>query len=156
MAHVVVVVILLGIGLIVPRRKQAPGGLKRTPKWKITARMVLIPFAVVAFWGLMFCIADVGLGFSFILGGVGAVLLGLGFCWGFTNVCTFLYSPRCYRLWKRNGGDPFYDTLDEPFNTDPDAVRYQELYQEAARQQNQAANPPSPDPTRGIDDPNII
>ena len=129
--------------------------MKRTPKLTIVARMVIIPFLVVGFWGLMFCIADVGLGFCFVLGGVIAVLLGIGFCWAFTNICTFLYSPRYYRIWKAGGGDPFFSTLDPPFNTDPDAVRYQELYQEAARQQ---ADPPpaAPDFTQSIDDPNVI
>jgi hypothetical protein len=155
MNPILVVLILLGVWLFFPRRKQVPGGLKRTPKWKIVFRMVLIPFLVVGFWGAMFCIADVGLGFRFVLGGVGAVALGLLFCWAFTNICTFLYSPRYYRIWKAGGGDPFFSTLDPPFNTDPDAVRYQELYQEAARQQ--AGPPPTPpDLTRGINDSNII
>jgi hypothetical protein len=151
----IVLVILLVIWLLLPRRRQTPGGLKRTPKLTIIARMVIIPFVIVGFWGLMLSIAAPVLGLCLVLGGVGAVLVGLGFCWGFTNVCTFLYSPRCYRLWKRNGGDPFYDTLDEPFNTDPPSVRYQELFREAARQQ---ADPPPtpPDSTRGIDDPNVI
>jgi hypothetical protein len=151
----IVLVILLVIWLLLLTRKQAPGQLKRTPKWKITARMVIIPFAVVGFWGLMLSIADVGLGFCLVLGGVGAVLVGLGFCWGLTNILTFLSHPREYRIWKRNGGDPFFDTLDEPFNTDPPSVRYQELFKEAARQQ---ADPPpaAPDPTKGIDDPNIL
>jgi len=148
----IVLVILLGIWLIFPRRRTAT---KRTPKLTIVARMVIIPFVAVGFRGLMLSIAAPVLGLFLVLGGVGAVLLGLGFCWGFTNVCTFLYSPRYYRLWKKNGGDPFYDTLDEPFNTDPPSVRYQELYREAARQQ---ADPPpaAPDSTRGIDDENII
>jgi len=151
----IILVILLVIWLFLPKRKPASGGLKRTPKLTIVARMVIIPFAVVGFWGLMLSIAAPVLGLCLVLGGVGAVLFGLGFCWGFTNLLTFLYSPRCYRLWKKGGGDPFFDTLDQPFNTDPDAVRYQELYQEAARQQ---ADPPPavPDPTRGIDDENII
>ena len=155
MNPIIVLVILLVIWLLLPRRKQAPGCQRRTPKLTIAARMVVIPFLVVGFWGLMLSIAAPVLGLFLVLGGVGAVLLGLGFCWGFTNVCTFLYSPRYYRLWKKNGGDPFYDTLDEPFNTDPPSVRYQELYREAARQQ---ADPPpaAPDPTRGIDDENII
>jgi len=117
--------------------------------------MVVIPFLVVGFWGLMLSIAAPVLGFCLVLGGVGAVFLGIGFCWGFTNFATFLYSPRCYRLWKKNGGDPFFDTLDRPFNNDPDSIRYQELFEEAARQQ--ADTPPAaPDPTRGIDDPNVI
>jgi len=90
---------------------------------------------VVSFWGSMFCIADPETGFYFVLGGVGAILGAIGWCWGFTNICTFLYSPRYYRLWKKGGGDPFFDTLDFPLNTDTDSVRYQELYQEKARQE---------------------
>ena len=120
--------------------------------------MVIIPFAVVGFWGAMFCIADVGLGFCFVLGGMVAVALGLLFCWAFTNFFTFLSHPREYRLWKAGGGDPFFDTLDRPFNNDSDAARYQELYREQARQELEELFPPPtpPDPTRGINDPNVI
>jgi len=151
----IILVILLVIWLFLPKRKPASGGLKRTPKLTIVARMVIIPFAIVGFWGLMLSIAAPVLGLCLVLGGVAAVALGLLFCWGFTNVCTFFYSPRCYRLWKKGGGDPFFDTLSGPFNNDPDATRYQELFKEAARQQ---ADPPpaAPDPTKGIDDENII
>ena len=130
--------------------------MKRTPKRTIIFRMVIIPFAVVAFWGLMFCIADVSAGFYLVLGGVVAVFGGIGFCWAFTNVCTFLYSPRYYRLWKKGGGDPFFDTLDSPFNTDPDSPRYQEMFDAAARQECEQVSPPPSDPSKGIDDPNVI
>jgi hypothetical protein len=132
--------------------------MKRTSKLTIIFRIGIIPFLVVSFWGLMFCIADPETGFCFVLGGVGAILGAIGWCWGFTNVCTFLYSPRYYRLWKKGGGDPFFDTLDFPLNTDPDSVRYQELYQEKARQEFEEMFPPpaAPDFTRGIDDPNVI
>ncbi len=155
MNPIIVLVILIGIWLLFPSRQGLSGGLKRTPKLTIVARMVIIPFAVVGFWGLMLSIAAPVLGLCLVSGGVGAVLVGLGFCWGFTNLATFIYSPTYYRLWKGNGGDPFFDSVDEPFNMDPDSVRYAELYQEAARQQ---ADPPpaAPDPTRGIDDPNVI
>ena len=80
--------------------------MKRTPKQTIIFRMVIIPFAVVAFWGLMFCIADPGVGFCFVLGGVGAVFLGLAFCWAFTNFFTFLLHPREYQIWKKGRGRP--------------------------------------------------
>jgi hypothetical protein len=154
MNSVLVVLILVALWLFLPTRTQT-GCQRRTPKWKIIFRMVIIPFAVVGFWAAMFSIADVGLGFSFILGGVGAVLVGIGWCWGVTNLGTFLSHPREYRLWKKGGGDPWFDTLDRPFNTDSDATRYQELYRERARQQ---ADPPpaASDPTRGIDDPNVL
>jgi hypothetical protein len=150
-------VILFVFWLFLPTRTQ-PGCQRRTSKLTIIFRLVLIPSLVVGFWGLMFCIADVGLGFSFVLGGVGAVLLGIGWCWGVTNLGTFLCHPREFRLWKKGGGDPFFSTLDPPFNNDPDSVRYQELYQERARQELEEMFPPpaAPDPTRGIDDENII
>jgi len=155
MNPIIVVLILFVLWLFLPTRRRVPGSLKRTPKLTIVFRMVIIPFAVVGFWGLMLSIAAPVLGFFLVLGGVGAVLVGLGFCWGLTNILTCLSHPREYRIWKRNGGDPFFDTVDEPFNTDPSSVRYQELFKEAARQQ---ADPPpaAPDPTRGIDDENII
>jgi hypothetical protein len=158
MNPVIVVSILFVLWLFLPTRKQAPGCQRRTSKLTIIFRLVIIPFLVVGFWGLMFCIADPGLGFSFVGGGVGAVLLSIAFLWGFTNFFTFLCHPREYRLWKRGGGDPWFDTLDPPFNTDSDATRYQELYRERARQQAEELFPPpaAPDLTRGIDDENVI
>jgi len=158
MNPIIVVLILFVLWLLFPIQKRAPGESKRTSKLTIIFRMVLIPFAVVGFWGAMFCIADVGLGFSFILGGVGAVLLSIAFLWGVTNLGTFLSHPREYRLWKKGGGDPFFSTLDPPFNNDPDSVRYQELYQERVRQELEELFPPpaAPDLTRGIDDPNVL
>jgi hypothetical protein len=118
----------------------------------------LIPFAVVAFWAAMLSIADVGLAFNFVLGGVIAVVLSIAFLWGFTNLGTFLSHPREYRLWKKGGGDPWFDTVDEPFNNDPPSIRYQELCREKARQEWEEMFPPPmpPDPTKGIDDPNVL
>jgi hypothetical protein len=132
--------------------------MTRTPKLTIIFRIAIIPFLVVSFWGLMFCIADPEIGFYFVLGGVGTILGAIGWCWGFTNVCTFLYSPRYYRLWKKGGGDPFFDTLDFPLNTDSGETRYQELFRERARQELEDLFPPpaAPDFSRGIDDPNVI
>jgi quinol-cytochrome oxidoreductase complex cytochrome b subunit len=93
MNPVLVGVILFVLWLFLPTRKQAPGESKRTPKWKITARMVIIPFAVVGFWGAMFCIADVGLGFCFVLGGVIAVALGLLVLLGFHQLLHVRVPP---------------------------------------------------------------
>ena len=107
-----------------------------------------------------------GLGFYLVLGGVAALVLGIGFCWAFTNFFTFLLCPREYRLWKAGGGDPFFDTLDSPLNNDPPSTRLQELYREKARQECEEVdrmfglcpNPPVvlPDLTRGIDDLDVI
>ena len=137
---------------------RVPADPRRTTKRMMIFRMAFIPFLVVSFWGLMFCIADPGLGFCFCVGGAAAILGGIGFCWTVTNIGTFLSHPRYYRLWKKGGGDPFFDTLDPPFNNDPPSTRYQELYREKARQECEDVFPPPapPDPTRGIDDPNIV
>jgi hypothetical protein len=158
MNPVLIGAILVGIWLFLPTRKRAPGCQRRTSKLTIIFRLAIIPFAVIAFWAAMFCIADVGLGFWFMVGGVIAVLLSIAFLWGVTNVCTFLSCPKEYRIWKKGGGDPFFSTLDPPFNTDPDSVRYQELYREKARQELEEMFPPpaAPDLTKGIDDPNVI
>ena len=158
MNPIFIVLILVVLWLFLPTRKQAPGCQRRTSKLTIIFRLTLIPFLVVAFWAAMFCIADVERGFSFVLGGVGAVLLSIAFLWGVTNLGTFLSHPREYRLWKKGGGDPFFDTLDQPFNNDPDSIRYQELYREKARQELEELFPPpaAPDFTKSIDDENII
>ena len=69
----------------------------------------------------------------FLIGGVGALVFILFVLWVGTNIGTFLVYPREYRVWKRGGGDPFFDTLGPPLNNDPDSVRFQELYREKAR-----------------------
>ena len=142
---------------------RVPGNPKRTSKLTILARMVAFPFVLVAFWGLMFCIVDVSKGFALVMGGVIAVALALFFCWGFTNLCTFVFCRREYRLIKNGGGDPFYDSLDPPFNTDPPFVRYQELFRERARQECEQVDrmlgrcpPTPPDATKGIGDQDVI
>jgi hypothetical protein len=97
-----------------------------------------------------------------IIGGAIGLALMLGFWWAFTNIGTFLTAPREYLLWRKGGGDPFFDTVPEPFNTDPSSTRYQELFRERARQDWEASFGPLPTPplptdtTKGIDDPNII
>ena len=136
-----------------------PGSVKRTSKRVILARFLAWPVVVLSFW-------TVFLGWPIFLGGMIAVGLGLFFCWAFTNIGTFLCSPHYYRLWKAGGGDPWFDTLDSPLNSDPLSVRFQELYREKARQECEqvdrqfgvgpAPTPSLPDATFGIDDPHII
>ena len=106
---------------------------KRTSKLLILFRIGCIPFAIVCFWALMLSIADADLAFHFILGAVIAFIVMMLFLWGLTNLLTFLSGPREYLLWKRGGGDPFFDTLDSPLNNDPPEVRFQELFREKAR-----------------------
>jgi hypothetical protein len=141
---------------------RVPGYPKRTSKLTILARIGCLPFAVVLFWALMFSTVDVDAGLDLVLGGVIAFAVIILFLWGFTNLFTFLMAPREYRIWKRGGGDPWFDSLDPPLNTDPPEVRYQELFREKARLEWEAnfgplpTPSPPPDSTKSIDDPNVI
>jgi hypothetical protein len=78
---------------------------------------------------------------------------------------TLITMPRTWLLIKRGGGDPWFDSLPEPFNNDASSVRYQELFREKLRQENAWLQqplvplPPQNDPrdaTKGINDPHII
>lgn len=139
-----------------------PGNPRRTSKLVILFRIGCIPLAIVVFWGMMLSIADAELGWKFILYGVVAFAVVMLFLWVVTNLFTFLTCPREYRLWKKGGGDPFFDTVSSPLNNDAPSVRYQELYREKARQECEQLGipiqaPPRPsDSTKGIDDPNVI
>ncbi len=132
-----------------------PNNPIRTSKLTIIGRMVSLP---------MLCVGAVGvlLGAPVIIGGAIGLALMLGFWWAVTNIGTFLINPGYYRLWKKNGGDPFFDTVPEPFNTDPASTRYQEMFREKARQEWEAnfgplPTPPlPPDSTKSLDDPNVI
>ena len=100
-----------------------------------------------------------------LIGGLGTLAALLGFLWGFVNLMTILTMPKVWWLIKKGGGDPWFDSLPPPFNDDPPEVRYQELYREKLRQENErllqplVPLPPQNDPrdaTKGIDDPHII
>jgi hypothetical protein len=115
----------------------------------------------VCFWTFFFSL--VGLGTTIFLAGVGTIAAAILFLWGFTNLMTLITMPRVWWLIKKGGGDPWFESLPEPFNTDDLSTRFQELYREKARQEWEQAfgslpqvPPQSPDFTRGIDDPHII
>jgi DNA-directed RNA polymerase subunit RPC12/RpoP len=141
---------------------RVPGNPRRTSKLTILARISCLPFAAVLFWALMFCIVDVSAALALVLGGVIALAIALFFLWGVTNFFTFLMCPREYWIWKRNGGDPWFDTLPGPLNTDPPETRFQELFREKSRQEWEAnfgplpTPSPPPDSTKSLDDPNVI
>ena len=116
-----------------------PGYPKRTSKLLILFRIGFIPFAIVFFWALMFSIVDTDISWHLIKGAVIAFVVMMLFLWVFTNLFTFLLGPREYLLWKKGGGDPFFDILDPPLNTDPPEVRYQELFREKARREWEAS-----------------
>jgi hypothetical protein len=100
-----------------------------------------------------------------LIGGLGTTATIFFFLWAFTNLMTLLTMPRVWWLLRRGGGDPWFASLPEPFNTDPPEVRWQELFEAKLRQENEWLQqplvplPPQNDPrdaTKGIDDPNII
>ena len=127
----------------------------RTSKLTIIGRIVFIPLMAVVCVGAL-------LGTPVIIGGVIGLAVMLGFWWVFTNLVTFLINPGYYRLWKRGGGDPWFDTLPEPLNNDPPSVRFQELYREKSKQDWEASfgplptPSPPPDSTKSLDDQNVI
>ena len=139
---------------------------RRTSKLTILFRLSIVPLAVVAFWSWV-----LSLGGNYyivrcaLFGGLGTLALLLGFLWGFTNLMTLLTMPKVWWLLRRGGGDPWFASLPEPFNTDPLHVSYAELFEEKLRQENEWLQQPlvplppqndSKDATRGIDDPHII
>jgi DNA-directed RNA polymerase subunit RPC12/RpoP len=132
-----------------------PNNPMRTSKLTIIGRMVAIP---------MICVGAVGalLGTPVIIGGAIGLAVMFGFWWGVTNLAAFLFSPTYYRLWRKGGGDPWFDTLPSPLNNDPDSTRYQEMYREKSRQEWEASfgplpiPSPPPDSTKSLDDPNVI
>jgi hypothetical protein len=111
-----------------------PVGPKRSSKVGIIARLVAIPVAVVAFWAVLFLLLDLGgWALAFLIDGLGGLAVVVFLCWAAHNIIMWIWCPREMRLWKKGGGDPFFDTLPPPFNNDPDSTRYQELYRERLR-----------------------
>ena len=117
--------------------QQAPSypTYQRTPKWKIIARLGFLPLGLMAFLSMLMYHADEHLAGVLMLSSLGTYAFAVFFMWAFTNITTAIACPQEYKLWKAGGGDPYFDTVDFPFNTDPAEVRYQELYREKARQE---------------------
>jgi len=137
---------------------------KRTSKLKILWRLSVVPIGITLFWAYMLSLGgNYHIVRAILVGGFGTTALVLGFLWAFTNVMTALTMPKVWWLLRRGGGDPWFASLPEPFNTDPPHVRYAELFEEKLRQENeqllQPLVPPQNDPkdaTRSIDDPDFI
>ena len=137
---------------------------RRTSKLKILFRLSIVPIGITLFWAYMF---SLGGNYEIVrwtlIGGFGTTGAVFLFLWAFTNFMTLLTMPKVWLLIKRGGGDPWFDSLPSPFNNDPPSVRYQELYEEKLRQENewlqQPLVPPQNGPkdsTKGIDDPDFI
>jgi hypothetical protein len=145
---------------------RVPGSPKRTSRLTIIVRWFLGPTVVLLFWaGILNTVTSHGAA-AFLFGGLAATAGSLIFLWAFTNIFTFIMCPSGYKVWKKNGGDPFFDTVPEPFNNDPPATRYQELFREQAKQDCEEVDrmfgvrpptpPAAPDVSRGINDPKVI
>jgi hypothetical protein len=107
---------------------------KRSSRVGIIARMTAYPVAVLGFWVSVFILGGVGgMALPFLLGGIGALAGILFICWAGTNIIMWILNPKEMKLWKNGGGDPWFDTVPPPFNNDPDSTRYQELYRERLR-----------------------
>ena len=148
---------------------RVPGYPKRTSKLVIIARIPIYPLTVLGFWSFFLSLAGMDVVIPFLLGGLGALAGSIFFCWAVTNLGVLLAYPHEYWIWRRGGGDPFFDSLPPLLNNDPSETRYQELYREKARLECeqvdrmfgvQPKTPPpknsQPDLPRGIDDPNCL
>ena len=142
---------------------RVPGYPKRTSKFLILARISVFPLAVLGFWSAFLSLAGTAVVVPFVLGGMIAVAGSIFFCWAFTNLVVLLTCPRAYRIWRRGGGDPFFDSLPPPLNNDPLSTRYSALYREKARLECEQVDrqfgirPPAiPDALKSIDDPNFL
>ncbi len=108
----------------------APVSSGRTSKLRVLFWLLIIPAWVLASYAVF-------LGWEIFVYGMAGLIVIVFLLWAFVNFFTFIGSPHYYRMWKAGGGDPFIDTLPAPFNNDPDSVRYQELFQEQARQEDE-------------------
>ena len=115
-----------------------PGHSRRTPKWKILFRISIVPTGIILFWAY---ILSLGGNYQIVrwtlIGGFGATAAAILFLWGFTNLMTLITMPRVWWLIRKGGGDPWFSSLPPPFNNDPPEVRYQELFEEKLRQENE-------------------
>ena len=113
---------------VTKRRPEVPDSLKRTSRWKILFRLTCIPLAVLGFWAALFQFLGAPSNFvlAWITGGLICLVFLIGLMWAITNIGTFICSPRNYWLWRKGGGDPWFCTLPEPFNTDDEYTRFQE------------------------------
>jgi len=99
---------------------------KRTPHWVIAGRFLLLaspPGLFSAFLALL--IDETGLATIIMLSYFGALIVFWGFMRLFTNTSLRIIDPRSYKVIKRFGGDPFYDSVGAPLNFDSEAVRTQ-------------------------------
>ena len=137
---------------------------RRTSKLEILWRISIVPLMVVAFWTFMLSLGGNGEIVRWtLIGGLGTLAGLLGFLWGFVNFDDGPDNAEGVVVNQKGRGRPLVYSLPSPFNDDPAEVRYQELFREKLRQENERLlqplvpqrNDPN-DATRSIDDPDII
>ncbi len=137
---------------------------RRTSKLTILSRLSIVPIGITLFWSFMFSLGgNYSIVRAILVGGFGATAAVFVFLWGFVNLMTLITMPKVWWLLRRGGGDPWFASLPEPFNNDPPSVRYQELYEEKLRQENEQLLQPLVPPrnsgtdfTKSINDPDVI
>ena len=97
----------------------APVSSGRTSKLGVLFRFLFIPIIVMA----SYCVFLPDWWEGFLYATIFLIVV-VFLMWAFVNLYVFIGCPREYRMWKAGGGDPFIDTLPEPFNNDPAEVRY--------------------------------
>lgn len=118
-----------------------PAGPRRSSKLGILARLVAWPVIGLTGWIILFFFLGMGDWIlPFIVGGFGSVFGILFIYWALMQIIMWIWCPREMKLWKSGGGDPFFDTLPPPFNNDPDEVKYQELFRERLRLEEEGHN----------------
>lgn len=139
---------------------------RRTSKLKILWRLSIVPIGITLFWAYMF---SLGGNYEIVrwtlIGGFGTTGAVFLFLWGFVNLMTLLTMPRVWWLMRKGGADPWFASLPPPFNNDDFSVRYQELFEEKLRRENEwllrplVPLPPQNDPkdsTKSINDSEFI
>jgi hypothetical protein len=125
----------------VPGLQQQTNYPKRSSKLGILARLVAWPVIGITGWIILFALLGMGdWVLPFLVGGLGTVFGLLFIYWFLMNLIMWVLNPREMRLWRKGGGDPFFDTLPSPFNTDPSEVRYRELFLERERLEEEGHN----------------
>ncbi len=101
-------------------------GNRRTPKSTILGRFGILGASIGV--TIFYIATAAGLAVTigpFLIGGLVGIGLLVLFVWGGTNLIALLFmgnDPE-YRAWRREGGDPYFDNLPPPFNTDSNTQR---------------------------------
>ena len=92
---------------------------ERTPHWIIRLRFILLCSPV----GIIFAIMFAPFAIPILIAYFGTLFVFWAGSRLFTNGFVKFFDPEGYEQIKQNGGDPFYDSIGAPLNTDSEWVR---------------------------------